>query len=74
MRSNTYVLLFTALVTVILGFLLSVTYSQLKELQEQNVAVDMRKNILSSTSIRRLRASAAKWKRIGLPEILSVRE
>ena len=52
MRSNTYVLLFTALVTVILGFLLSVTYSQLKELQEQNVAVDMRKNILRSLDIR----------------------
>ena len=52
MRSNTYVLLFTALVTVILGFLLSLASSQLKTLQEENVAVDMRKNILRSLDIR----------------------
>ena len=46
MRSNTYTLIFTSLITLILGFLLSFTYTQLKSMQQENLAVDIRKNIL----------------------------
>lgn len=52
MHSNSYVLVFTAIVTVILGFLLSMASSQLKVLTEENVAVDMKKNILRALDIR----------------------
>ena len=52
MRSNTYTLIFTSLITLILGFLLSFTYTQLKSMQEENLAVDIRKNILRALDIR----------------------
>ena len=52
MRSNTYTLIFTSLITLILGFLLSFTYTQLKGMQQENLAVDIRKNILRALDIR----------------------
>ena len=52
MRSNTYTLIFTSFITLILGFLLSFTYTQLKSMQEENLAVDIRKNILRALDIR----------------------
>ena len=52
MRSNTYTLIFTSLITLILGFLLSFTYTQLKSMQQENLAVDIRKNILRALDIR----------------------
>ena len=52
MRSNSYTLIFTSLVTLILGFLLSFTYTQLKTKQDENLAVDIRKNILRALDIR----------------------
>lgn len=51
MRSNSYTLLFTVSVTVVLGFLLSLAATSLKEKQELNVAVDIKKNILRSLEI-----------------------
>ena len=48
MHSNRYTLLFTAIVTVVLAFLLSIVDSSLKEKYEKNVEVDIRKNILIS--------------------------
>jgi len=47
-QSNTYTLLFTTVVTIILGFLLSVAATSLKERQDLNVAIDIKKNILRS--------------------------
>ncbi len=46
MRSNAYTLFFTAMVTVVLGFLLSVAATTLKEQQELNESIDIQKNIL----------------------------
>ena len=52
MRSNNYVLIFTSIVTIILGFLLSMAFSKLELITEQNIAVDMKKNILRALDIR----------------------
>ncbi|MGY8780873.1 MAG: FMN-binding protein [Fidelibacterota bacterium] len=48
MRSNSYTLIFTAVVTVILGFFLSLAATALKEKQDLNVEIDIKKNILRS--------------------------
>lgn len=47
-QSNTYTLLFTAAVTIILGFMLSLAATSLKERQDLNVTIDIKKNILRS--------------------------
>lgn len=47
-QSNTYTLLFTAIVTIVLGFMLSLAATALKERQDLNVAIDIKKNILRS--------------------------
>lgn len=46
MQSNTYTLFFTAIVTIVLGFLLSLAATSLKERQDLNEKIDIRKNIL----------------------------
>lgn len=51
MRSNAYTLTFTTLVTVILGLLVSVAATSLKERQQLNVEIDMKRNILQSLHI-----------------------
>ena len=52
MHSNRYTLLFTAIVTIVLAFLLSIVDSSLKEKYESNVEVDIKKNILRSLGFR----------------------
>ncbi len=52
MRSNTYTLVFTSLVTIVLGFLVSMAATALSERQELNVKIDQRKNILRSLGFR----------------------
>ncbi len=47
-QSNSYTLVFTGIVTIILGFLLSIAATSLKERQELNVAIDIKINILRS--------------------------
>ena len=47
MRSDTYTIVFTAIVTVILGLGLSVTADSLRERQSINEELDIKKNILS---------------------------
>ncbi len=47
-QSNTYTLIFTAIITIILGFVLSLVSESLRERQEINVAIDAKKNILKS--------------------------
>ncbi len=51
MRSNLYVLSFMAGITIILGFMLSFAAASLKDKQEFNIEIDIKKNILSSLNI-----------------------
>ena len=51
MRSNLYVLSFMAGITIILGFMLSFAAASLKDKQDFNIEIDMKKNILSSLNI-----------------------
>ena len=48
MRSNAYTLIFTMAVTIVLSFFLSLANSALKDKQELNIQIDMKKNILQS--------------------------
>ena len=48
MHSNSYTLIFTMVITIVLAFFLSLADSSLKEMRERNIEVDIRKNILSS--------------------------
>ncbi len=48
MRSNSYTLTFISAVTVVLGFFLSLAAESLREKQEINVQLDMKKNILTA--------------------------
>ncbi|NOZ03341.1 MAG: NADH:ubiquinone reductase (Na(+)-transporting) subunit C [FCB group bacterium] len=51
MRSNLYVLGFMSSITVILGILLSLAATSLKEKQDLNIQLDIKKNILRSLGI-----------------------
>ena len=51
MRSNLYVLSFMAGITIILGFMLSFAAASLKDKQNFNIEIDIKKNILSSLNI-----------------------
>ena len=48
MRSNSYTLIFTSLITIFFGFLLSVAATSLKPRQDINIEIDMKKNILEA--------------------------
>jgi len=48
MRSNAYTLIFTSTVTIVLGFLLSMAVTILKDQQDLNIQIDIKKNILRS--------------------------
>ena len=48
MHSNSYTIIFTSVVTIILGGFISVAAGTLKEIQDLNVENDSKKNILSS--------------------------
>jgi len=48
MHSNSYTIIFTSLVTIVLGSFLSIAAGTLEETQDRNVENDSKKNILSS--------------------------
>tara|TARA_Y100001934_G_C12294259_1_gene746516 strand:- start:414 stop:1109 length:696 start_codon:yes stop_codon:yes gene_type:complete len=48
MHSNSYTIIFTSIVTIILGFFLSVLAGSLKATQKENIDNDIKKNILVS--------------------------
>lgn len=52
MRSNTYTLVFTSLITIFFGFLLSVAATSLKPRQDINIEIDMKKNILGALGLK----------------------
>ncbi|MGY8782607.1 MAG: NADH:ubiquinone reductase (Na(+)-transporting) subunit C [Fidelibacterota bacterium] len=67
MRSNSYTLIFTSLITIFLGFLLSVAATSLKPLQDINIEIDMKKNILGALGIEP--TLSEKWT---IPEVQDV--
>lgn len=52
MRSNTYTLVFTSIITIVLGFFLALAADALKERQELNIENDIKKNILLSLGFK----------------------
>ena len=52
MHSNKYTLMFTAVLTIVLGFFVSTADSSLKDMREKNIEADIRKNILSSLGFK----------------------
>ena len=52
MHSNKYTLIFTSIITISLGFVLSYAATSLKPRQDINVEIDMKKNILTALGIK----------------------
>ena len=61
-NSNAYIIIYSAVMVVIVAFLLAFVYQALKPMQDANVALDVKKQILYSLNIRDLDGSAAEAK------------
>ena len=61
-NSNTYIIIYSAILVVIVAFLLAFVYQALKPMQDANVALDVKKQILYSLNIRGLDGSEAEAK------------
>ena len=61
-NSNAYIIIYSAILVVIVAFLLAFVYQALKPMQDANVALDVKKQILYSLNIRDLDGSAAEAK------------
>ena len=61
-NSNAYIILYSAILVVIVAFLLAFVYQALKPMQDANVALDVKKQILYSLNIRDLDGAAAEAK------------
>ena len=59
MHSSSYTLIFTSIITIFLGFMLSVAATSLKPRQIVNIEIDMKKNILSALDIKPKKSN--KW-------------
>jgi len=53
-NSNTYIIIYSTILVLIVAFLLAFVSSSLKEQQDKNVALDMEKQILNSLNMRGL--------------------
>ena len=53
-NSNAYIIIYSAILVVIVAFLLAFVYQALKPMQDANVALDVKKQILYSLNIRDL--------------------
>ena len=69
-NSNTYIIVYSTILVVIVAFLLAFVYQALKPMQDANVALDIKKQILYSLNIRGLDGSEAeaKYKEVVLSE------
>lgn len=69
-NSNSYTIIYSVVIVVIVAFLLAFVYQTLKPAQEANVALDQKKQILNSLNIRDLsnEESEAKYKETVLAE------
>ena len=61
-NSNSYIIIYSAILVVIVAFLLAFVYQALKPMQDANVALDVKKQILYSLNIRSLDGSEAEAK------------
>ena len=61
-NSNAYIIIYSAILVVIVAFLLAFVYQALKPMQDANVALDVKKQILYSLNIRNLDGAEAETK------------
>ena len=61
-NSNAYIIIYSAVLVVIVAFLLAFVYTALKPMQDANVALDVKKQILYSLNIRNLDGAEAEAK------------
>jgi Na+-transporting NADH:ubiquinone oxidoreductase subunit C len=61
-NSNAYIIIYSAILVVIVAFLLAFVYKALKPMQDANVALDVKKQILYSLNIRDLDGAEAEAK------------
>lgn len=61
-NSNAYIIIYSAVLVVIVAFLLAFVYQALKPMQDANVALDIKKQILYSLNIRGLDGQEAEAK------------
>jgi len=61
-NSNTYTIIYSAIIVVIVAFLLAFVSTSLREKQEANVQLDIKKQILNSLNLRDLSDDAAEAK------------
>ena len=61
-NSNTYIIIYSAILVIIVAFLLAFVYKALKPMQDANVELDVKKQVLYSLNIRDLDGSAAEAK------------
>ena len=61
-NSNSYIIIYSAILVIIVAFLLAFVYQALKPMQDANVALDVKKQILYSLNIRDLDGSEAEAK------------
>ena len=61
-NSNSYIIIYSAILVVIVAFLLAFVYQALKPMQDANVALDVKKHILYSLNIRDLDGAEAEAK------------
>ena len=65
-NSNSYTIIYSAVIVVIVAFLLAFVFQALKPMQDANVALDKKKQILNSLNIRDLsnEEADAKYKEV----------
>lgn len=61
-NSNAYIIIYSAILVVVVAFLLAFVYQALKPMQDANVALDIKKQILYSLNIRHLDGQEAEAK------------
>ena len=61
-NSNAYIIVYSVILVVIVAFLLAFVYTALKPMQDANVALDVKKQILYSLNIRNLDGAEAEAK------------
>ena len=61
-NSNAYIIIYSAILVVIVAFLLAFVYQALKPMQDENVELDRQKQVLYSLNIRNLDGQVAKNK------------
>ncbi len=61
-NSNSYIIIYSAILVVFVAFLLAFVYQALKPMQDANVALDVKKQILYSLNIRDLDGAEAEAK------------